>query len=268
MTAPDVPLRFELSFEVPGTPEQVWHAIATADGMSAWFLPTDVDEREGGAVCFHMGDDSSSEGTITRWEPPRRIVYEEPAWAALSGHEDAPVTPLATEFLVEATSGGTCVVRIVSSAFGSGAEWEREFFEEMERGWRPFFDHLRLYLTHFPGQTASPMEIFGAAGQGSASAVRAAMRRELGAGEVGEPVEARGIKGRVEQLAEDALLIRITDPVPGYMGFFAHDNEDGTAWPQIAGYFFSDGAAAYVEQERAAWKSWAESLDLEPVKGR
>ena len=27
---PDVPLRLELSFELPGTPEQVWDAIATA----------------------------------------------------------------------------------------------------------------------------------------------------------------------------------------------------------------------------------------------
>ena len=45
----------------------------------------------------------------------------------------APVTPLATEFLVEAQSGGTCVLRVVSSAFGTGADWEQEFFDEMER---------------------------------------------------------------------------------------------------------------------------------------
>ena len=39
-TTPNVPYRLEFSVEVPGTPEQVWQAIATAKGMSAWFLPT------------------------------------------------------------------------------------------------------------------------------------------------------------------------------------------------------------------------------------
>ena len=34
MTTPDVPLRMELTFELPGTPEQVWDAIATANGIS------------------------------------------------------------------------------------------------------------------------------------------------------------------------------------------------------------------------------------------
>ena len=46
MTTPkNVPLRLAFSVEVPGTPEQVWAAIATADGISSWFLPTDVEER-------------------------------------------------------------------------------------------------------------------------------------------------------------------------------------------------------------------------------
>ena len=31
--------------EVPGTPEQVWQAIATGPGISSWFVPSEVDER-------------------------------------------------------------------------------------------------------------------------------------------------------------------------------------------------------------------------------
>ncbi len=27
--------------EIPGTPEQVWEAIATGPGVSSWFVPTD-----------------------------------------------------------------------------------------------------------------------------------------------------------------------------------------------------------------------------------
>ena len=34
-TTPNVPYRLEFSVEVPGTPEQVWQAVATATGMSA-----------------------------------------------------------------------------------------------------------------------------------------------------------------------------------------------------------------------------------------
>ena len=45
----------EMEFLVPGTPEQVWHAIATGPGMSAWFTPTTVEEKVGGAITFHFG---------------------------------------------------------------------------------------------------------------------------------------------------------------------------------------------------------------------
>ena len=72
-----------------------------------------------------------------------------------SGHAGADVTPLATEFLVEARSGGTCVVRVVSSAYGTGADWENEFWGEMDTGWAPMLDNLRIYLTHFAGQRAT-----------------------------------------------------------------------------------------------------------------
>ncbi len=88
MTTPDVPFRLEISVELPGTPEQVWQAIATGPGLTSWFLPTDLEPREGGAIAFHMGE-TSSEGTITGWDPPRRVEYVEPDWAELAGHAGA-----------------------------------------------------------------------------------------------------------------------------------------------------------------------------------
>ena len=42
----------ELEVEVPGTPEQIWRAIATGPGITAWFMPAEVAEHEGGAVSF------------------------------------------------------------------------------------------------------------------------------------------------------------------------------------------------------------------------
>src|SRR5262245_46580024 len=121
MTTPDVPHHFEVELSVSGTPEQVWHAIASAEGLSAWLMPTDLEPRDGGAITFHMGPDPDavSRGHVTAFEPNRRITFEED-WAALVGQPGADVTPLVTEFLVEAASGGTCVVRVVTSAFGTG----------------------------------------------------------------------------------------------------------------------------------------------------
>jgi uncharacterized protein YndB with AHSA1/START domain len=259
MSTPDVPLRLELTFELPGTPEQVWDAIATANGISAWFIPTDVEEREGGAVCFHMGDEEESAGTVTGWEPPRRFAYVEPDWAALAGHEAADVTPLATEFLVEARSGGTCVVHIVTSSFGTGADWEQEFFDEMEKGWRPFFDNLRLYLTDFPGQQVTPMQISSTI-PGNTDAVWSAMRKAAGVDEVGQRVEICGVTGDVERIGDEQLLLRLHGPVPGFLALFVFGAGDGETSAHVNGYLFSDDAAAFVERERPVWKSWLDTL--------
>jgi uncharacterized protein YndB with AHSA1/START domain len=257
MTTPDVPHRMELVYEVPGTPEQVWQALATANGITAWFIPTDMEERDGGAVTFHMGETSAT-GSITGWEPSSRLVYSEPDWAALAGHEGEAVSPLATEFLIEAQSGGTCVVRVVSSAFGTGADWEQEFFDEMEKGWIPFFDHLRLYLTHFPGQTVTPLAL-EARVPGTAAAVQVAMRQSLGI-EPGKPFAVRSLSGHVLHGTDERMLVQLDDPLPGYIAFRSYDVGDDVALAQISGYLFSPDAAAYVERESAGWREWLQSL--------
>ena len=60
MTNPDQPdrveHRMERTYEVAATPEQVWDAIATADGISAWMVPTRLDPQIGGEVSFDLGD--------------------------------------------------------------------------------------------------------------------------------------------------------------------------------------------------------------------
>jgi uncharacterized protein YndB with AHSA1/START domain len=256
MTTPDVPLRMEFTIELPGTPEQVWEALATANGITAWFIPTDVEERPGGTIRFHMGE-SASTGSITGWEPSARIAYEEPDWAALAGHEDAPTTPLATEMIIEAQSGGTCVVRVVSSAFGVGADWEQEFFDGMEEGWLPFFEHLRLYLTRFPGQTVTPLAVDASLPLTNAAAA-AAIRDALGIRAEGQPFAERGLKGQVLDTSDTRLLVELVEPLPGYLAFLAYG--DNPVMAQVNGYLFSPDAPAYVESERAGWQDWLRSL--------
>ena len=55
----------EVETEVPGTPEDVWQAIATGPGISAWFVLTKLEEREGGAIVLDFGPGMESEGVIT-----------------------------------------------------------------------------------------------------------------------------------------------------------------------------------------------------------
>jgi uncharacterized protein YndB with AHSA1/START domain len=159
--------RMERTFEVAATPEQVWDAIATADGISAWMVPTRLDPQIGGEVSFDLGEFTST-GVVTDYTPNVRFAYEEP-WPIPDQVEAIPAemiewfdtigvplsqvyqdlssaTPIATEFLIESASGGSCVIRVVSSAYGSGADWEHEFFTEMVAGWAEILDNLAAHF--------------------------------------------------------------------------------------------------------------------------
>lgn len=263
-TTPNVPYRLEFSVEVPGTPEQVWEAVATAKGMSAWFLPTELEERAGGALHFTMGPEMGSDGHVTDWDPPRRIVYEED-WAALMGKDPDALSPLTSEFIVEAQSGGTCVVRVTSSGFGTGADWEQEWWDTLGPNWMPFFDNLRLYLSHFPGQAATQLEA-SASHDGDAESVWSSLQHELGLGEEGATVEVRGATGTVERVGERQALVRLTAPVPGMLSVFVfgegEGTDEGTAMAGVRAYLFSADAADYARREEPAWKAWLEGLPV------
>ncbi len=56
----------QVEVEVPGTPEEVWQAIATGPGISSWFVPAEFEERDGKPVAvklnFGPGMESRSDG--------------------------------------------------------------------------------------------------------------------------------------------------------------------------------------------------------------
>lgn len=257
MTTPNVPHRMEVDLVVPGTAAEVWQAIATAEGCSAWMMPTTGTAVVGGALIFDMGPDAKSEARITALEPERRLVYEE-AWADLATQPDANVTPLVTEFIVEARSGGTCAVKIVTSAFGVGADWEHEFFDQMSAGWAPMLDNLRIYLTLFPGQHATSMTMQAAFPVSGADAI-AAVRDAFGFEQAGDTFAARDAKGRVEKSLELTFVLQLDAPLPGFATFFAYPQPEGSG-VGMQGHLFSPDAAPYVAQEQPAWQAWLESI--------
>ena len=140
----------DLTVEVVGTPEEVWTAIATGAGTSGWLHHTEVEGRQGGRYAFDqgLGTGLNDSGTVTAWEPPHRFATGGVRWEVPGSGKP---TELATEWTVEARDGGTCVVRMVMSGFGAGAEWDDEV-DGTTAGMRAALESLRAHLAARAGQ--------------------------------------------------------------------------------------------------------------------
>ncbi|MHC4989747.1 MAG: SRPBCC family protein, partial [Planctomycetota bacterium] len=146
----------QVEVEVPGTPEQVWQAIATAAGISSWFVPTTSEDDANGVpvrINSNFGPGMESVSSVTDWNPPHSFSADSKDLGP-----DAPV--VATQWMVEARGGGGCVVRVVHSLFASTDDWDAQL-EGWESGWPDFFRLLRLYLAHFAGQACSAIQLTG-----------------------------------------------------------------------------------------------------------
>ena len=56
----------QVEVEVPGTPEEVWQAIATGPGISSWFVPAEFEERDGKPVAVKLNFGPGMESTFRR----------------------------------------------------------------------------------------------------------------------------------------------------------------------------------------------------------
>lgn len=233
-----------LEVEVPGTPEQVWDAIATGPGITSWFVPAEVD---GERLNLEFGPGMVVEHRVTESDRPRRLVYQAESKGDVS----------AFEWLVEARSGGSCVVRFVQSGFEPGSSWDEDF-DGLLRGWPLFLFNLRLYLTHFPGLPAATA---------LASAVHP-QRREpaweefsaaLGLSDAaeGDRVTTAGpvVSGTVERRQGTMLTLLLDER--GY-GFFAAEGSGDHAYLSAWFYLFGDGAQQAASEQQAAWSEWME----------
>ena len=244
--------------EVPGTPEEVWQAIATGPGISSWFVPSEVEGREGGAIVSHFGPDSSmdSVATVTTWDPPRRFVAE-------SRDLGLEAPPVATEWIVEARSGGTCIVRVVHSWFASGDDWDGQF-EAAEHGWRSFLRILQLYLAHFRGQPGTGFQLMGATPEPKSEAWTA-LTGSLGlaGASVGQRVStaagAPTLAGLVEWAGPpewpEELLVRLDEPATGLAHLFALPMGDQVYLP-IRIYLYGERAPTTAASAEPVWQMW------------
>jgi uncharacterized protein YndB with AHSA1/START domain len=246
----------QLEVEVPGTPEEVWQAIATGPGISSWFVPAEFEVRDGKpvAVKLNFGPGMESASAVTAWDPPRKWAAQADAWAPGS-------PPIANEWCVEARGGGICVVRIVQSLFASTDDWDHQL-EGAEYGWPGFLRTLRIYLTHFRGQRSTTMKfmspVAGTEAEAWETATAALGLKGLSAGQrwtapAGVPAFS-GVAEFVSQSPYD-LLLRLDKPGPGVAALGAF-NCGGPSMVALGFYLYGDQAAGTAAHETPLWEAW------------
>lgn len=246
--------------EVPGTPEEVWRAIATGPGISAWFVPTTSDERQGGQLVCTFGPGMDCPAKITAWQPPKRFVAE--------GDIGAPGSPpMANEWSVEARTGGFCLVRVVNSLVASTDDWDN-LLEGLEQGWPTYFQILRMRLTHFREMPCSSMHLLGFSSESEAVAWTK-LGGALGLTKVAQgqkwtaPAGVPRLTGVVEAVGKgmhpNTVLLRLDTPAPGsaYIGAFSCG---GMIQAAASVYLYGDQARKIIERDEPAWQKFMGSL--------
>lgn len=244
----------ELEIEVPGTPEEVWRAIATGPGISSWYVPHDVEEKEGGQANASFGPGMDVGGRVAVWDPPHRIVFD--------GGEG--VGGMAFEWLVEAKDGGTCIVRLVNSGFGQGDEWDDQF-DAMTSGWLLFMFNLKLHLEHFAGLTASTM-LPMATWDGPRDAAWSRLSKELGISpstRIGERVsmgrsDVPTLAGTVVNVDTWQMTLLLDKPAPG-TAFIAAEGRGVQAEVSIWTYLYGEEGKTITALDEPRWREWLSS---------
>lgn len=243
----------ELEIEVPGTPEEVWQAIATGPGISSWYVPHVLEEREGGTATasFGPGPEMQVDGRVAVWEPHRRIVFD-------GGDADAG---LAFEWLIEARDGGSCVVRLINSGFGTGDDWDDQF-DALHDGWQLFLRNLQLHRRHFPGQTATAM-LPAATWPGPQSVAWARLVDHLGITAepaVGDRLDitvSNGARlgGRVTDVNGWNIALLLDEPAAG-TAFITAEKAGDDCSVSIWSYLYGDDQTTIAERDATRWQAW------------
>jgi hypothetical protein len=248
----------QIEVEVPGTPEEVWQAIATGPGISCWLVPTEIEERAGKPVAVKMnfGPGMEISAPVTTWNPPLKWAFDTAGIVPGS-------PPTANEWSVEAPAGGTCIVRMVQSLFTSTDDWDDQL-EVGAAAWVAFLRALRIYLTHFRGQPSTTMKwvVPVAAPEADAwsMATEALGLKGAKVGQRWSSPARNGVpafSGTVEHYTEnpyDALL-RLDKPGPGIAALGAF-NCGGPSMVALAFYLYGDSAPATVGRETPLWDAW------------
>ncbi len=142
----------EYTLDLDATPEEVWKAIATGEGLMSWFAydarvtPGSTDSQ--GSVYLSWGD-WGGESPITIWEPNHRLQTTE--HRAPYGAEGMAPVDITVDYFIEARAGGTTRLRLVHAGIGPEKEWDGEYHATAE-DWPWFLVNLAHYLVEHGGE--------------------------------------------------------------------------------------------------------------------
>lgn len=244
--------RLEKQIELEAGVDEVWEAVATGPGISAWFVPHDIHapgaDLTGAEAEADFGSGNVAKGRVLAWEPRRRVVF--------GGDEHGP--PQALEFIVAAREGGGTVLRLVQSGV-LGEDWEMEYHS---RGWDVFFHNLASYLRHFRGRSAVHALVMGFTTLDATEAwdrYHAALgtSRELALGDqvTLAPKGVEPITGVVDLYTADTVLgIRTANSLYRFNGRGSH------GWGMVNTFHYHYGTELEPAQWTQDWQSWLSGL--------
>ena len=243
--------------EVPGSVEEVWRAISTEGGLSAWFtrseFPEGADGKPTHLICY-FGPGISSAAKITKWDAPRGF--------SVISDEFIPGGPeVSTDWKISEGADGTCLLSVEHSLFVDTDEYDN-YVEGTEAGWPAFFRILQIYMSHHRGQPCALIEVMGAAADGAQAWSELATALGFAGVEKGErfaaPPGKLRISGVVDTVPDETeVILHVEEPTGGVAHLFVWPLNDQILL-SIRFYLYGEDAAEVVSLEEPAWRSWME----------
>ena len=126
------PDRIERTVRLARPPADVWPALTTADGLSAWFGDqATIDLHPGGAASMTFAGGTTVEMRVERVEEPNVFAY---TWRLPNLPDDDPRRTY-VEFTLEPDGAGT-VLRVTETGFAQlPVDIRRDTYDSHSDGW-------------------------------------------------------------------------------------------------------------------------------------
>ncbi len=126
------PDRIERTISLPRPPREVWPALTTAEGLSAWFGErATIDLRPGGAATMTFASGRTVDMRIEQVDEPTLFSY---TWRLLDLPDDDPRRTY-VEFTLQPDGGGT-LLRVVETGFAQlPIATRRDTYDSHTDGW-------------------------------------------------------------------------------------------------------------------------------------
>jgi uncharacterized protein YndB with AHSA1/START domain len=140
MSFPD---RIERTVEIARPPSEVWAALTTAEGLSAWFgNDASIDLRPGGVAQMTFDGGHTVSMRVERVEEPTVFGY---TWPIFGLPDDDPRRTY-VEFRLEPTASGTRLTMIESGFAQLPEDAYRTAYDGNSQGWVSELGELADYL--------------------------------------------------------------------------------------------------------------------------